>query len=327
MLEADGMDVCDAAARAVWCSTLNHGHPQALESTAAHLKASGAFTNEEPWLTLCVDGVDEVTTLQKLLKTPFESWGVRLILATNGALDSPRLASLLEQPVSRLEPFTNWELRQYLSRRGVSSLWTALPEEAKRLLASPQLAKLYADQRASEPQEAQAWIPESELALLATCWENLHPMDAECLGRFALLVAGSGQKNRRNPSGRYSILTQAGCSETSLTRLLQGDWLREGADQRYAFAHERLFCHALARGLFGEGAAEDREDRLVERLRENAANVAPLDWCWLRATNGNEADIDETIRVLDEALPGPQLGTFYMHDLKRLGKRSRFQLD
>lgn len=244
------------AANLVWQSALNHDETLPLVNVADRLATAMGPARGNPWLTACIDQVDDVKVANDLLKVPLQEWGVRLVVGC-----SPHVAAVFDRHrashpdrvrVCRVDRFTLTQLHDYLGRR-LGDAWADVPSESYDLLCQPLLADVYC-QLANVGGPGAVTRPASEFELIDQFWDRLDPshgMDRFDESRLRVLAGrliDGGAYPWSNDQARDAEL-----DGSSIGRLVRAGWLRDATSPRGSVEvpHDRLLSYAMARSIVG----------------------------------------------------------------------------
>jgi hypothetical protein len=327
-----------AAAREVWQRGLNHDSDLSLDRVAARRK-SVLPTADQPWLTVCIDDVQNAEEARALIRRDWIEEKIRLALtvphqvavALNASEQKDRFGTV------HVEDFTAAELQRALQRRGRD--WSAIPTDVRETLRRPLLCHLYSQLIATEDRD---WQPTNEYALYEQYWQRVyhersqpsHPKDAVSLGNIAADLLFASDPTYPWPLETVAV---AGLDEAAVKRLQAIGWLRIGASGLVEIWHDGLLNFAVAAGLVRLRRAGFRtETELVNALRPlwtrfNVGLRARLryvlgDVLWLLCGEpGDSALRGDVVRLLEaregRSGGGHELKTFYEDLLSTLGER------
>ena len=259
LTESSGNAAADlqVVANAVWQSALKHDETLPLANVAARLATAMGPARGTPWLTACIDQVDDVKVANDLLKVPLEDWGVQLVVGC-----PPHVAAVFDRhrekhpdrvQVCGVDRFEESQLRDYLRMR-LGDRRDSTPNALLDLLRTPILANIYCQLWTSRGGQREAAEPTTEYELLDTYWlrvgtvEGEHDMDELRLRELAGLVAGDGSYPW-SVDQRKSVELDDAC----FGRLQRAGWLRKtpAAVRLVEVPHDRLLVYATARWLMG----------------------------------------------------------------------------
>jgi hypothetical protein len=313
------------AADLLWQQAWDHDQAKSLDRVAAHWREVRGDTGQ-PWLAVCVDGVQSVREARALIEDfDWDRWGIRLALSASKEIGTALARERPEQAHLRiLRDFTLPELRAYLHHYDRVS--EDLPSDVRETLRRPLLAGIYTA-IGSGPQ----WRPTREYQLYEEYWRWLqrsrdqveHPEDLERVKRLALTLF---DEEPRYP-WTWEQLEQVGLTDEARRRLEQiGWWVR--VDGGMEVWHDRLLSWALAEAVAERGSAEElaiwlRRDRrpVNQRIRRILAYL-PLDVLWLLSGNLAKRHLVTDLIVLKEE-EDQSFGFhgLYEEDLPSLGYR------
>lgn len=262
LIESSGSITRDLqqAAEDLWQDVLGHDAPKPVANIAEHLRDVLGAARGDPWLTICLDRVEDVAVANGLLLQPLEEMGVRVVVGCE-----PQVAARIEQLaksdasrvlVKRVGEFSTDELHRYLRLR-LGEGYARVPADIRDVLRKPQLAVLYCDLVTTDaPQPAngikEAWHPQSEYDLVRQFWDRLDGPQAPPNSTDALrlgTLAGEVVDGRAYP-WTFDRLDAAGLDEDAIGRLMRLGWLRRTAGRSgFEVPHDRLLGHAVARSL------------------------------------------------------------------------------
>ena len=146
------------------------------------------------WLTLLIDGVQDLETAQDLAQVPWEDWGIRLLITCSPqAAENIRVASAGRSVEYKVRGFSAEELERFLTQY-YGDEWVDIAANVRSTLRRPLLASIY-----RQVAEAPGWEPTSGYSLFERFWDRLregrqadHPSDALLLHRLALGLLDDG---------------------------------------------------------------------------------------------------------------------------------------
>jgi hypothetical protein len=311
------------AADLLWKEAWDHDQSKSLDRVAAHWREVRGDTGL-PWLVVCVDGVQSLSTARGLIEEfDWERWGIRLALSVSKKIGMALANERLEQTqLHILKDFTLPELRKYL--RHYSRASEDLPLDVRETLRRPLLAGIYA-KIGSDPH----WKPTREYQLYEEYWRWLqtwrdqaeHPEDFERVKRLALRLL------HEEPIYPWTLeqLEQVGFTDEARQRLEQaGWWVR--AHTGMEVWHDRLLSWVLAEALAEQSSAEVlasslRRERWPTNLKiRRILAYIPLDVLWLLSGNPAKSHlVPDLIVAMDEENPPFGSHALYEVGLPSLG--------
>ena len=278
------------------------------------------------WLTVGVDDIFDVKMARELsTRSEWKVDGARLAISAPTAV-ADLLATLLPAKVHviHVNEFTVDELRSFLEKRGRQ--WSELPDDLKRLLQKPILARLYADL----PYSSYVTAPKSEYEIFNAFWERLRKRTL--VGDVGLLI---NLAERVMQKGSYPIARgdwpAISFDATSVQRLAAEGWLQVDRGDRVSFAHDRLMNWAAAQAVYSKVEARTlNEVELAQLIRDSLYGASPfgrplrylaMDVMWLLAATPVEwLSIEKVL----EAIEADQhvASAFYEDLLPTLGEPS-----
>lgn len=327
-----------AAAREVWQHGLDHDSDLSLHRVAARRNTVVPAT-EQPWLTVCIDDVQNTEQARGLIRQDWTAWNIRLAVTVPRQIALALKTSDSEKrfDIVDVEDFTIAELQRALQRRG--SDWTVIPADVREVLRRPLLCHLYCQVTSAA---GRGWKPTSEYELFERCWQRVyhersqphHPKDEASLGNVAadLLFAS-------NPVYPWPIetLCAAGLDEPAVNRLQAIGWLRVGASGLIEVWHDRLLNYAAAAGLVRSRKAGLRTTtELVDAIKPlwtgfntglgARLRYVPADVLWLLCGEPVDSALRSDVVRLFEAREngsdgGHEIEVFYEDLVPTLGER------
>jgi HEAT repeat protein len=266
----------------LYMEAIGHDRSIPLERLAARWREIHGET-DQPWLVICVDGVQGVREAQALIKDfDWGHWGIHLAMSVptdvGTALVGERQVHMLV-----MRNFTLSELRAYLRRNGYA--WEAVPHDVRDTLRQPLLARLYTT-IGSGPE----WEHTREYDLYERYWRRLqevreqseHPEDFVRLKRLALTLLDT----EPHYPWTWEQLENAGVTGEVRLRLERaGWWIRN--DEGVEVWHDRLLSWAVAEAIAERGSGEVLAARLITCLNSNIPKIrrilgyVPMDVLWL----------------------------------------------
>ena len=293
----DGHDPLQMASDEIWKYGLDRAHSLTLDRIASHRKSVLGNEQHDPWCLVCIDGVSN-RELQAIVRQDWQSWGIDVAVTTSNDLPG----DLGENPSVNLIPVDNFsvaQLHEYMSRRGKK--WAETPDDVRRLILWPILAKLYCDLEHSGGVDGLA----TEYELMECFWNQIpQDIDVGATRKIASLIL-SGHPS---PWPIESLVIDRGIPTDSIERLKLAGWLRSIGDGQVGFWHYRLQSWALAKSLASEFLGGSRDLESLCRETKNCADnyrqhghfnvgYTPIDVLWL-LLNSSRRDDNEYWRVL-----------------------------
>ena len=316
----------------VWQTALGHDDSRNLEVISRRLADIRKHTIDEPWLTVCIDRVDDLGEARDLWEEPLEDWRVNLVLACAphvAAWFKERQKSSTRVTIIRVDRFTSVERDNYLERR-LGPTWAAIPSDVRELLRTPQLAHVYSEMA----EELGGWQPRTEYALIERYWQRMtsglnagHPHDESRLAALAGTVIDGGAY-----PWDVRTLDKNEVDNATITRLTDAGWLRRTPTRHFEFSHERLLNFAVAmeqmfRHRDGQVGDSELAKWLAQRLRETdrvagpRLGYVPMDWFYLRSKEDSAAT-SRVLGLLEKELSFQEREGLHVHLLPTLGKAS-----
>ncbi len=296
----DAEQLVNRAAERVWQVGLSHDNQKTMAALTERLAQTLGKSMGRPWLTLCIDQVDDPVLARSLVQQPWSTWGVRLIIGVSNtarsAAEQAGKADSVSAKHHAVRPFSLPELQKYLEARLGPASWKRVPHDVHDVLRKPQLAKLYVDLKLSG-EAGEEWQPTDEYALVDAFWHRLastenggHHRDELRLRRLAIGVA----EGKPYP---WSIdqVDEADLSDEVLNRLIQAGWLRQ-VDEIYDMPHDRLLGYAVARAIIGRCRSENLDPNAIadlldgteDRPRRTRLGYLLMDWFHLALGSGEQ---------------------------------------
>lgn len=305
----------------------NDGHLPLPRIAARRREVFQAYADR--WLTLLIDGVQDVPQARELAVQPWQTWGIRVAISCSGSVAKTIEAEARGRGTTvGVHDFTTEELQEYLWR-AFGDDWTDIPLDVRETLRRPLLASIY-----NTVAPKAHWRPANEYEFYSRYWEQrLHedgqadfPLDAAGLSKAACSVLDG--KPYPWPA---VLLRQAGLDNEAIVRLCSVGWLRPTEGERFEIWHDRLLNWAVAQGLVG--AVEHGEissDQLCERVQKlygghetyagRFLGYMPMDVVWLLA-HRNATDpqlLSGLVKALEDT-PWPRPENLYKHLLPTIG--------
>jgi hypothetical protein len=261
---------------------------------------------EAGWLAIMIDGVQSTREARCLVQQDWETRRMKLAISCSEEVADTieRVAGRRRCLVVEVGDFSAAELACYLTEQ-LGEDWPDIPEDVRRLLRRPLMARLYRDiaQRGR-------WRPTNEYSLLAAYWDRLrqgeqaeHPSDIVGLRQLAMTFV----RGAPYPWTEQQVVG-AGLDDEAVSRLVRVGFLRRLSDGRYAVWHDRLFSWAVADALVssvesGDIATAELSDRVREITIAGGSSVGrvryvPADVIWFLA-DPSRSDRDWLERVIE----------------------------
>jgi hypothetical protein len=300
-----------SAADLVWQDTLDHDGSLPPNRLAKRLRKV-APNIADPWLTVCVDDVQDADEVRRLITHDWNRCGARLAIST-----SPSVARSMKGTYSSsvevidVQDFSLLELREYLELQGHE--WGLLPNDVRALLTRPLLARLFC-----EVADKSTWIPVHEYDLFERFWLRLrdarsqanHPADVECVRILAATVIDETSAYPWPQKTVSELLHEPGAQ----LRLESIGWLRRLDGDRVEIWHDRLLNWAVAEVLVARrqanaittGSLAERLARLCDPNRMEISGkflgYVPMDVLWLAGDHnrGLRHELASLLEALEE---------------------------
>ena len=241
-------------------------------------------------MTICIDDLQEIKEVNRLLMQPWKRWGIRLALTVPPAVGKAIAARQLEGVHVREVPdFTPSEARACLERHGYD--WGEIQDDVRDTLRRPILVEIYC-----RVAETGRWAPYNEYEIYERFWQGVthkrdqpaHPSDRGILLQLAASVI--------NEDARYpwpqDFWRECGLSDEALLRLESIGWLRRGRRGDVEIWHDRLLNWAIAEWLIDQRRTQQiDQSKLAEllcRMYQNRPDFAGkrlgyvlMDYLWL----------------------------------------------
>jgi hypothetical protein len=282
----------------------------------------------QPWLTVLIDGVRDATYADQLRRHPWQELGV---LAVVGYQTDPNTSAptsdrtVLEETgySIQLDVFTDRQLGRYLTKRSrARSLLAELPNDVKRFIRNPLLAKLFCDLHVP----GATWNPATEYQLFERAWTlqtSSAPVAASAVAGLAALIP----YDQVYP-WPITRLWAAGLRDGDVQALVDSGLLRFPSGSRSAeIWHDRILNWAVAEGLVGAlRSIEIDAATLISRAIQGPSgeglqrrlDYVALDTLWLLTTP--EFGLDNVVGQFLAALDA-QWTRRQRRQLKTLGAR------
>lgn len=244
----------------------------------------------DPWLSICIDGVETAEHAGDLVDALVHSRGVRVAIATSPAL----LGHLHGETRGRIKAYhlpelSAHELREFVAM-GDQATWKSIPEDVRSILRFPTLASRYRDLSSDG-----SWSPTYEYVLvhqyyterLVSLMEDEYPTSILAMNRLSVLMWA-----RRDLTLTIEDLVNAGHTDASIRHLLHIGWLVRVDSGLYRVWLDRMCNWQIAEMLAnsirsGESDASDVGERCAEILwsnpfgRPHRLGYVPMDLVWL----------------------------------------------
>lgn len=306
---ASNTAMLQTCAQSVSMEGFNRSRALDLRVIARRLMHSGV---ESPWLSIFVDEPDN-TTIREILRHDWERLGIEIAFSARRKPMSTAesLADESGVTVTQLAEFTADELEEFLTRNDHRLTWQSLPDDVRKLLRLPILARIYC-----ETQQGGRWNPTNEYEIFDRYWRQLigtrlYPYDDGRICRLATKVF--------LPDCRYpwpsSLLRDSSVDidDAALARMIAAGIL-DFLDDRARFAeHSRIFNWVVARGLFhdfrdGRRSIDDFCQVLTRLERwprvsgyDQHLGYVPMDALWM-VLQQRAGDFSECLRKIEPGL-------------------------
>ncbi|WP_157136845.1 hypothetical protein [Sphingomonas sp. PAMC 26617] len=211
------------------------------------------------WLTLYIDDVQDREFAQRLARSKWHEYGVRVIVSAQ-----PRITSVvrsIRQDVGIIEigNFRSADLFRFLTHHGRAEALETMPDDVFELLLKPVHASIFV----KLPKRA-SWAGVSEYELFRAYWEYAsleareqadHPSDKYALRTLAAQLL-NGQSHY---PWRIADLQAVDLNDQAILRLEQVGLLRRPVPDRIQFAADRMLNWAIAESM----AEKIQEDGLT----------------------------------------------------------------
>lgn len=237
-------DALRGAADEVWRQILGHDATLPLDAIARRadaLKLGGS----DSWLTVCLDVTADPAYAAELIDEDWKKWRIRMVFTADASVAMQLAESKRGNAVIvTVSEFTPRQIREFFTRRQID--WRRIPPFViEPLRRHPILAYVYA-----ELGDGETWRDTNEYALFRHFWRRLtaapgqheHPNDAAALIRLADTLLDAPD-NTHWTATQMDDLRIDGATRVRLQRL---GWLRNDADGRAEFVHQRLMNWAVA---------------------------------------------------------------------------------
>ena len=303
----DAEKTLQEASDSVWLDCLSHDHPIYLRRLTAKYQKIHDLP-DSPWLTICIDNVQDLQEIQFLVDQPWEKWKIKLAL-TIPLEYGKRIAHRQPKECTSIDvkDFTPYELLVFWGRNNYK--WGRIPEDVIEILCRPLLASIYC-KIATEAE----WTPLSAYELYETYWETMiykngeHPDDMNIF----LRAAGSLlEKNAKYPWD-YSQREQVCLKEEISQRLEKIGLLRRLGRNDIEVWHDRILNWAVAEWLIeqqrtGKMQLSELQNILLQMLfkekifAEKRLRYVPMDYLWLACNPSNNVD-KNVVPILEKML-------------------------
>lgn len=237
-------DALRGAADEVWRQILGHDASLPLDAIARRadtLKLGGS----DSWLTVCLDVTADPAYAAELIGEDWNKWRIRMAFTANASSATVLAESKHGNAVVvTVNEFTPRQIREFFTRRQMD--WRRIPPFViEPLRRHPILAYVYA-----ELGDGETWRDTNEYALFRHFWRRLtaapgqheYPNDAAALIRLADTLL-EVPDNTHWTATQMDDLRIDGATRVRLQRL---GWIRNDADGRAEFVHQRLMNWAVA---------------------------------------------------------------------------------
>lgn len=281
-VETDAREAARIFCEAIW--SVSYVQPL---SQLANLVRKSLPDSPEVWLTILVDGPQTGGYASQLIHHEWETWGVRVAFALNSeegtGLETDSRCRVIEVPEFSLRELSKL-LKLRLGEEGADT-----PDDVRKILRRPLLAKLYCDLKIADP----SWKPSNEYQLYDRYWalqSSKRPVTVDALAE----LAGGFPEDRIYP-WPLSKARAVGIDDKRLKHLQTIGLIRLSAGGRsFEVWHDRILNWAVAEGLVaGLRSGRFNFDKLfaqVQACRTPAVEMAgkwlgyvPLDVLWLLA--------------------------------------------
>lgn len=330
----DAHGIVQRVAEYIWQVGLRHDAPITMETLVHRLNEELSVSQSIPWLTLCIDHIDDPVLARSVVVQPWASWGVRLVVGLSrnaqGAAEQAISTGTSDTSMFDTHIFSLPELKDYLDIRLGQTAWLQLPAEMHGVLQRPQMAKLYADLKGSG-EAGKDWRPTDEYDLVDTFWARLDPSQNGGHARDELRLRQLARLVVDGEPYPWTIdqIDVAGVDDVTIDRLVHGGWLQRVGDQ-YQMPHDRLLGYAVARSIVGRCHTEGLDaatvasmisshddPRLARRL-----GFLMMDWFHLALRDGEDLQLaSDALQRLVEDDQG-QRGRDILTLLPTLGSRA-----
>ncbi len=316
----------------VWLACLSHDHTLPFRCLTVRYQEIHRLP-DEPWLIICLDNVQEINEIRKLVEKPWKSWRIKLAL-TIPLEYGRRIAASRRDDIYLIElkEFTSGEMLVFFKRHGYD--WGEIPEDVRKMLRRPILAKIYCEIAADAN-----WAPHNEYELYEKYWNTIIHKDellqhSDDIGIFLQLVGFVLDQDARYPLN-YTQRKKAGLNDEVLGRLEKVGLLRRVRRGDVEVWHDRILNWAVAEWLIDQRRAGDMQlSELQELLSQMFGNERAfagkrlgyvlLDYLWLACDPENEVqkDILALLQVLEKhPVNSGYPENFYKDHISTLGER------
>lgn len=238
-------DALRGAADEVWRQILGHDATLSLDAIARRADALKLGDGSNSWLTVCLDVTADPAYAAELIAEDWKKWRIRMAFTA----DASAVMHLAESKRSKavvvtVSEFTPRQIRAFFTRRQID--WRRIPAFViEPLRRHPILAYVYA-----ELGDVETWRDTNEYALFRHFWRRLtaapgqheHPNDAAALTRLADTLWDAPDTTHWSATQLDDVRIDSAMS----VRLQRLGWIRNDADGRAEFTHQRLMNWAVA---------------------------------------------------------------------------------
>lgn len=203
-------------------------------------------TVAQQWLTICIDGLQNIREAQQLANMDWEKWGVTLLVSCNDFIGNGLQESSRSQ-VQRIymDEFNQKELHAYLSRHVIPD-WPGVPEDIKETLRHPLFADIY-----RQVVDNTSWNATFEYKFYAACWRSIREQSTGVyfLDDIRLRRLASQIVSGKPYPWLGEQLLEAGFDDNVIIRLIRAGWIRSTIEGCFEVISLRLLNWAVAEGL------------------------------------------------------------------------------
>lgn len=208
------------------------------------------------WLTLYIDGVQDREFAQRLARSKWHEYGVRIIVSAQPRITKVVRSIRQDVEVIEIGNFRSADLYRFLAHHERAEALESMPDDVFELLLKPVHASIFV----KLPKRA-SWAGVSEYELFGAYWEYAsleareqadHPSDKYALRTLASQLL-TGQSHY---PWRIADLQAVDLNDEAILRLEQVGLLRRPVPDRIQFAADRMLNWAIAESL-AENVQED----------------------------------------------------------------------
>ena len=241
------------------------------------------------WLTLCLNGLQNLGAAQYLAGINWENWGISLLVSCD-ELVAQQFDENTTSPLQHIKvnDFSHKELSIYF-RNDISGNLSTIPEDIRQILRRTNFANVYRDIH-----EGSVWDATYEYKICARCWQLISEQN---VGAFSLdtvrlrRIACSVAFGKPYPWLGEQLL-DADFDDRAITRLTRAGWLQSTLEGCYEITNSRLMNWAVAEGLVASYRASEIDDTnlcdTIQKLYHSEGleanrnlDYVPMDALWL----------------------------------------------